>query len=113
MSRKRRPPVHPGEILLHEFLDELGITPYRLAREIGVPPNRVTGIINGSRSITADTAVRRGRFLRTSPEPWMNLQTDYDLPEGTARVTVRNMATGARASMTVVIHEGSPLVSMR
>lgn len=79
MSRKRRPPVHPGEILRHEFLDELGITPYRLARDISVPPNRVTGIINGTRAITAETALRLGRYLNVSPELWMNLQTDYDL----------------------------------
>jgi antitoxin HigA-1 len=79
MSRKRRPPVHPGEILRHEFLDDLGITPYRLARDIGVPPNRITGIINGTRAITAETALRLARYLNVSPELWMNLQTDYDL----------------------------------
>ena len=79
MSRKRRPPVHPGEILRHEFLDDLGITPYRLARDIGVPPNRITGIINGTRAITAETALRLARYLNVSAELWMNLQTDYDL----------------------------------
>ena len=79
MSRKRRAPVHPGEILKHEFLDDLGITPYRLARDIGVPPNRITGIINGTRAITAETALRLARYLNVSAELWMNLQTDYDL----------------------------------
>ena len=71
-------PIHPGEHLL-EILDELEITPYRLARTIGVPVRRVNEIVHGKRSITADTALRIGRALRTTPEFWLNLQRRYDL----------------------------------
>ncbi len=75
----RRAPIHPGEILLDEFLNEFEITSYALAKAIGVPTNRVTGIVNGDRSITADTALRFARFFGNSPEFWMNLQMHYDL----------------------------------
>ena len=75
----RRQPIHPGKILVHEFLNELGVTSYALAKRIGVPTNRVTGIVNGDRSITADTALRFARFFSNSPEFWMNLQMHYDL----------------------------------
>ena len=82
----RRLPIHPGQILLHDFLNELGITSYALAKRIGVPTNRVTGIVNGDRSITADTALRFGRFFGNSPEFWMNLQMHYDLEVAERRV---------------------------
>jgi addiction module HigA family antidote len=82
----RRLPIHPGQILLHDFLNELGITSYALAKGIGVPTNRVTGIVNGDRSITADTALRFGRFFGNSPEFWMNLQMHYDLEVAERRV---------------------------
>ena len=72
------PPVHPGKYLL-ETLDELHITQYRLAKTIGVPPRRINEIVHGQRSITADTALRIGRALRTTPEFWLNLQLHYDL----------------------------------
>jgi len=75
----KRAPLHPGKILLHEFLNELGITSYALAKRVGVPTNRITGIVNGDRSISADTALRLGRFFGNSPEFWMNLQMHYDL----------------------------------
>ena len=75
----RRAPIHPGEILVDEFLSELGVTSYALAKAIGVPTNRVTGIVNGDRSITADTALRFARFFGNSAKFWMNLQTHYDL----------------------------------
>jgi addiction module HigA family antidote len=75
---KKRPPIHPGEILADE-LDELGVTPTELSRQIGVPPNRVTQIIQGKRGITGDTALRLGHWFRTSAEFWLNLQTAYDL----------------------------------
>ena len=71
-------PIHPGEHLA-EFLDELEITQYRLAKTIGVPQVRVSEIVRGRRSITADTALRIGRALDTSPEFWLNLQRGYDL----------------------------------
>ena len=73
-----RPPIHPGEILADE-LDELGITPTELSRQIGVPPNRISQIIQGKRAITGDTALRLGHWFKSSPEFWLNLQTAYDL----------------------------------
>ncbi len=82
----RRAPIHPGEILLDEFLNEFGVTSYALAKAIGVPTNRVTGIVNGERSITADTALRLARFFGNSPKFWMNLQTHYDLEVAERRV---------------------------
>jgi len=82
----KRVSIHPGKILLREFLNELGITSYALAKGIGVPTNRVTGIVNGDRSITADTALRFGRFFGNSPEFWMNLQMHYDLEMAERRV---------------------------
>jgi antitoxin HigA-1 len=73
-----RPPIHPGEILADE-LHELGISASELARLLHVPKNRITEIINGKRSITADTALRLGQWFGTSAEFWMNLQTNYEL----------------------------------
>ncbi len=73
-----RPPIHPGEILADE-LDELGITPTELSRQIGVPPNRISQIIHGKRAVTGDTALRLGHWFKSSPEFWLNLQTAYDL----------------------------------
>ncbi len=79
MIEEKMPPVHPGEILLEDFMKPLGITQYRLAKEMHVYPRRVNEIVHGKRSITADTALRLARFFGTSPEVWMNLQTHYDL----------------------------------
>jgi addiction module HigA family antidote len=73
-----RPPIHPGEILAGE-LDELGVSPTELARQINVPANRVSQIINGKRAITGDTALRLGHWFQTSAEFWLNLQSAYDL----------------------------------
>lgn len=73
-----RTPIHPGEILLDE-LEELGISASKLAREIHVPANRVTQIIKGKRTITADTALRLGKWFGTGPKIWLNLQQAYDL----------------------------------
>lgn len=81
MTTKKFPTVHPGEILLEEFLVPLGISQYRLAKDVSVPPRRINEIILGKRSITADTALRLGRYFKTSPEFWMNLQTYYDLQD--------------------------------
>lgn len=72
-------PIHPGEILFEDFLQPMGISINRLAREIEVPPGRISTIVNGKRSITADTALRLGMFFGVSPELWLNLQSDYDL----------------------------------
>jgi len=73
-----RPPIHPGEVLADE-LGELGITATELSRQIGVPPNRISQIIQGKRAITGDTALRLGHWFKSSAEFWLNLQTAYDL----------------------------------
>lgn len=78
MTDKLRP-VHPGEILLEEFLKPLGLSQNRLAIEIGVDARRINEIVQGKRSITADTALRLARFFGTSPQFWLGLQKDYDL----------------------------------
>jgi addiction module HigA family antidote len=72
-------PIHPGEILLAEFLEPLEISQYRLARDISVPPRRINEIVHGTRAITADTALRLSRYFGTSERFWLNLQTRYDL----------------------------------
>ena len=72
-------PIHPGEILMEEFLEPMGISQYRLAKDISVPPRRINEIVHGKRAITADTALRLGRFFNMSPQFWLNLQTRYDL----------------------------------
>ncbi len=79
ISRKKTYTIHPGEILAEEFLKPLGVTQYRLARSTGMPARRVNEIVHGTRSITADTALRLARFFGTSAQFWMNLQTRYDL----------------------------------
>lgn len=73
------PPVHPGEVLSGDFLIPLGISQYRLAKSLGVPPRRINEIVHGKRAITADTALRLSRFFGTSEPFWLNLQTRYDL----------------------------------
>lgn len=80
MSIKRDyPPIHPGEILLEEFLKPMGISQYRLAQSIHVPARRINEIVHGKRGITADTAIRLSRYFDTSAELWLGLQADYDL----------------------------------
>jgi antitoxin HigA-1 len=72
-------PVHPGEILQKDFLEPLGLSQYRLAKDIHVPPRRINEIVLGHRGITADTALRLARYFGTSPDVWLNLQTRYEL----------------------------------
>ena len=79
MKDKKLPAIHPGEILREEFLEPMGISQYRLAKDISVPPRRINEIVHGKRSITADTALRLGRFFGMSAQFWLNLQTRYDL----------------------------------
>jgi addiction module HigA family antidote len=79
MPRKRLPPVHPGEVLLEEFLEPLGVTQYRLAKDISVPARRINEIVHGARAISADTALRLARYFGTSDRFWLNLQAAYDL----------------------------------
>ena len=79
MKNNKLPPIHPGEILMEEFLKPMGISQYRLAKDISVPPRRINEIVHGKRAISADTALRLGRFFRISPQFWLNLQTRFDL----------------------------------
>lgn len=79
MAPKKLAPVHPGEVLLEEFLGPLEISQYRLAKDISVPPRRINEIVHGKRSVTADTALRLARYFGTSDRFWLNLQTGYDL----------------------------------
>ena len=79
MAAKLLDPIPPGEILYEDFMKPLGVSMNALAREIAVPPNRISDIVNGKRSITADTALRLGKYFGVSPEIWLNLQVDYDL----------------------------------
>ncbi len=77
--RKKILASHPGEILKKEFLDPLQLTQYRIARDISVPPRRINEIVQGKRSITADTALRLGKYFSVSPQFWTNLQSLYDI----------------------------------
>ncbi len=79
MSARRLQPIHPGEILREEFLEPMGISQYRLAKDINVDPRRINAIIQGKRAITADTALRLARYFDTSERFWLNLQPQYDL----------------------------------
>jgi len=79
MKSKLLANITPGEILEEDFLKPLGLTQYRLAMDIGVPPRRINEIVKGQRAITADTALRLGRYFKMSPQFWLNLQSHYDL----------------------------------
>ena len=79
MNKKKFAPAHPGEILLEEFLQPMGISQYKLAKDISVPPRRINEIIHGKRSISADTALRMSRYFGLSDRFWLNLQTRYDI----------------------------------
>ena len=83
---KKLPPIHPGEILNEEFIVPFGITQYRIAKDIAVPPRRINEIVNGERAITADTALRLGRYFGVSPQFWLNLQSHYDLETTSLRI---------------------------
>lgn len=86
MKSKLLTHITPGEILQEEFLKPKGITQYRLAKDIGVPPRRINEIVKGQRAITADTALRLGRYFGMMPEFWLNLQTHYDLEQEQERL---------------------------
>ena len=79
MAKKVINPIHPGEILMEEFLEPLGVSQYRLAKDISVSPRRINEIVHGKRSITADTGLRLARFFGTTERFWLNLQVRYDL----------------------------------
>jgi addiction module HigA family antidote len=99
MEERIYPPMHPGRVLELEFLKPLEITPYALAKAIGVDPPRVYEIVRGRRAITADTALRLARYFGTSPEFWLNLQSHYDLEveEGRAGESVAKIQPLAHA----------------
>jgi len=78
-AMKRLPPVHPGEVLLEDFMKPLNLSQYRVAMDIGVPPLRINQIVRGKRAITADTALRLARYFGTTPGIWLRLQARYDL----------------------------------
>lgn len=84
---KKHTPIHPGEILREDFLLPLGLSEYRLANDIGVPPRRINEIVKGKRAVTADTALRLSRYFAWPAEVWLNLQASYD--RQTAEVTMR------------------------
>jgi antitoxin HigA-1 len=79
MPEEKLPPVHPGEILLEEYLKPLGISQNKLGRDLNVPAQRVNEIIRGKRAITVDTSLRLARYFQTTPQFWLNLQSHYDL----------------------------------
>lgn len=79
MAVRKLAPIHPGEVLLKEFLEPLGLSQYRLAKDLSVPPRRINEIVQGKRAISADTALRLARYFRTTDRFWLNLQTRFDL----------------------------------
>jgi addiction module HigA family antidote len=79
MNKKKLDPIHPGEILLEEFLKPMGISQYRLAKDISVPARRINEIVHGKRAISADTALRLSMYFGMSERFWLNLQTQYDI----------------------------------
>ena len=79
MAKKKLAPVHPGAVLLEEFLKPLAVSQYRLATDVSVPPRRINEIVHGKRAVTADTALRLARYFETSERFWLNLQSRYDL----------------------------------
>ena len=95
---KTLPPVHPGEVLAEDFMKPLGLTQYRVAKDIGVPALRISQIVRGRRSVTADTALRLARYFGTSPDVWLRLQAAYDLE-------VAQRRTGKRIEREVKVLE--------
>ena len=99
------PLTHPGRILLEELLEPLGLSQYRLAKDIGVPARRINEIVQGKRAVTADTALRLGKYFNMSPEFWLNLQTRYDLEK-------TKDALGDRLDREVKIHSAGRLAAV-
>ena len=82
-------PVHPGEVLMEDFIEGFGITQNKLAVSIGVPPRRINEIVRGKRAVTADTALRLGKYFGVSAQFWLNLQTQYDLDVAEDRLSMQ------------------------
>lgn len=97
MKTKKMAPIHPGEILMEEFLKPMAISQYKLAKDIHVSPRRVNEIVHGQRAISADTALRLGRYFNISPLFWLNLQSHYDLSAAEDRI-------GDRLEEVVQVH---------
>lgn len=99
MAKRKLEPIHPGEVLSEDFLKPLELTQYRLAKGLGVPARRINEIVHGKRGITADTALRLGRFFKNSPRFWLNLQMAYDLDVEADRLgdTLRDVEVLRRA----------------
>lgn len=89
MKKERLNPVHPGEVLMEEFLKPMGLSQNRLAVDIGVPPRRINEIVLRKRRITADTALRLARYFSMSPQFWLGLQSEYDLDMATEKLKTR------------------------
>jgi antitoxin HigA-1 len=100
MAARKMAPVHPGEILMEEFLEPMGISQYRLSKDIGVPPRRINEIVHGKRAISADTALRLARYFGMSETFWSNLQVHYDLE-------VQRDLLGRRLEREVVVFAGA------
>jgi len=94
------PPIHPGEVLLADFLEPLGLSQYRLAQDLSVPPRRINEIVHGKRAVTADTALRLARYFGTSERFWLNLQARFDLE-------VERDRLGPRLETEVAVFTGS------
>ena len=86
MSKRNIEPIHPGEILFEDFMKPLNISQYALAKALGISPRRINEIVHGKRAITADTALRLGRYFGTNAQSWMNLQTHYDLEKAEIKI---------------------------
>jgi addiction module HigA family antidote len=104
MMTNRLPSVHPGEVLLEDFMKPLGLTQYRLAKDIGVPALRISQIVRGQRSVSADTALRLARYFGTSANVWLNLQAAYDLE-------IAQRQTGKRIEREVKAHHRQPVTA--
>jgi len=89
MKTKKIPPIHPGEILLEDFLEPMGISQYKLSKDISVPPRRINEIVQGKRAVSADTALRLSRYFGLSERFWLNLQSRYDLEVEKDKLDVR------------------------
>ena len=98
---EKLPPITPGEVLLEEFLKPMNISQNKLAEDISVPPNRISQIVNGKREITADTALRLGRYFSIEPEFWMNLQARYNMKQARNRI-------GSNLEKEVKVYSSSP-----
>lgn len=85
MSKRKIPNIHPGEVLMEDFMKPLELSQYRVAKDIGVPPRRINEIVHGKRAVTADTALRLSRYFGTTAQFWLNLQTRHDLEHESER----------------------------